>query len=99
MSVKVSVITTIYGVEKYIERCATSLFEQTMTSDIEFIFVDDCSKDRSVDKLKTLIEAYPYRQDQVKLLIHEENKGLPQARLTGLKQAIGEYIWFVDNDV
>lgn len=98
MDIKVSIITTIYGVEKYIERCATSLFEQTMTSDIEFIFVDDCSKDNSIEKLKSLIKKYPLRSNQIKLLIHEENKGLPQARLTGLKQASGKYIWFVDSD-
>ena len=98
MSVKVSVITTIYGVEKYIERCVTSLFEQTMTSGIEFIFVDDCSKDGSIGKLNDLIEKYPSRHHQVKLLRHQENKGLPQARLTGLRHAIGEYIWFVDSD-
>lgn len=98
MCVKVSVITTIYGVEKYIERCVTSLFEQTMTSGIEFIFVDDCSKDGSIGKLNDLIEKYPSRHHQVKLLRHQENKGLPQARLTGLRHAIGEYIWFVDSD-
>ena len=40
---KVSVIIPIYGVEKYIERCARHLFEQTL-DDIEFIFVDDCTK-------------------------------------------------------
>lgn len=98
MSVKVSVIVTIYGVEKYIKRCVTSLFEQTMTSDIEFIFVDDCSKDQSIVKLNALIEAYPLRKSQTKLLSHDVNKGLPQARLTGLNQARGEYIWFVDSD-
>lgn len=98
MSINVSVIVTIYGVEKYIERCVISLFEQTMTSDIEFIFVDDCSKDQSIEKLKALIATYPSRQKQIKLLTHDKNRGLPQARLTGLIHAVGEYIWFVDSD-
>ena len=44
---KVSVIIPVYGVEKYIERCARSLFEQTL-DDIEYIFVDDCSPDNSI---------------------------------------------------
>lgn len=98
MDIKISVIVTIYGVEKYIERCARSLFEQTMTSDIEFIFVDDCSKDHSISKLANLINFYPLRKSQIKLISHSENKGLPQARLTGLNNAKGEYIWFVDSD-
>ena len=48
---KVSVIIAVYGVERYMERCARSLFEQTL-DDIEFIFVDDCSSDRSIDILQ-----------------------------------------------
>ena len=46
---KVSVVIPVYGVEKYIERCARSLFEQTMQEGIEFIFIDDCSPDRSIE--------------------------------------------------
>ena len=40
---KVSILTPIYGVEKYIEQCARSLFEQSYAS-IEYIFVDDCTQ-------------------------------------------------------
>ena len=50
--VKVSVCIPVYGVEQFIERCACSLFEQTMRDGIEFIFVDDCSPDRSVQRLQ-----------------------------------------------
>ena len=52
---KVSVIIPVYGVEKYIERCARSLFEQTL-DDIEFIFVNDCTPDRSICILKTTLD-------------------------------------------
>ena len=52
---KISVIIPVYGVEKYIERCARSLFEQTL-DDIEFIFVDDCTPDRSMEILSQIIE-------------------------------------------
>ncbi len=51
---KVSVVIPVYGVEKYIERCARSLFEQTL-DDIEYIFVNDCTKDRSIDILNEVI--------------------------------------------
>ncbi len=53
--IKVSVIIPVYGVERYIERCARSLFSQTMTDGIEFIFVDDHTPDRSIDIVHTLI--------------------------------------------
>ena len=54
---KVSVIIPVYGVEKYIERCARSLFEQTL-DDIEYIFVDDCSPDKSIAILENIIKEY-----------------------------------------
>lgn len=57
---KVSVVIPIYGVEKYIERCARSLFEQSL-DDIEFVFMDDCSPDKSVIILKRVIEEYTQR--------------------------------------
>ena len=63
---KVSVVIPVYGVEKYIERCARSLFEQTYDN-IEYIFVDDCTKDRSIEILQKVLEDYPNRKNQVKI--------------------------------
>lgn len=94
---KVSVIVPIYGVEKYIERCAVSLLEQTLV-DMEFIFVDDCSKDDSVNILINILEKYPLRKKQSIILRHEHNKGLSRARETGIKAASGEYIAHCDSD-
>lgn len=94
---KVSVIIPVYGVEKYIERCARSLFEQTL-EDMEFIFVDDCTKDNSIEILKQTIKEYPNRQTQIKIVRHEINKGLPQARTTGLGYVTGEYVAHCDSD-
>ena len=94
---KVSVIIPVYGVEKYIERCARSLFEQTL-NDIEYIFVDDCTPDNSISILRKVLYEYPNREKQVKILRHEKNKGLAQARQTGLKIASGEYIAHCDSD-
>ena len=94
---KVSVIVPVYGVEKYIERCARSLFKQTL-EDIEFIFVDDCTPDKSIEILKNVLEDYPLRKDQVKIVSHEKNMGLPIARQSGLKVASGDYIIHCDSD-
>lgn len=94
---KVSVIIPVYGVERYIERCAVSLFEQTL-DDIEYIFVDDCSPDRSIEILNQVIGEYPRRKDQVQIIHHASNQGLALARQTGLKAATGEYIAHCDSD-
>ena len=98
MSVKVSVCVPIYGVESYIERCARSLFEQTMKEGIEFIFVNDCTKDKSIEILEKVLAEYPHRKDQVKIIHHEKNGGLVAARKTGLAHASGEYIIHCDSD-
>lgn len=94
---KISIIIPVYGVESYIERCARSLFEQTL-DDIEYIFVNDCTKDRSIIILKNIIEQYPQRKKQVRIINHDENKGLPIARQTGMKYANGKYIIHCDSD-
>lgn len=97
MLTKVSVIIPIFKVEKFIERCARSLFEQTLR-EVEFIFVDDASPDRSMEILHRTLTDYPERQEQIRILTHEQNKGLPSARNTGLEVATGEYIFHCDSD-
>ena len=94
---KVSIIVPVYNVEDFIERCIRSLMEQTL-EDVEFIFVDDCSSDSSVDKLQETIVLYPSQHSRIKILSHSCNKGLPAARNTGLKEAQGEYIFHCDSD-
>ena len=98
MQVKISVCIPVYGVEKYIERCARSLFEQTMKDGVEFIFVDDCTKDNSIGILENVLNDYPERKEQVKIVHHEKNGGLVAARKTGLKHASGEYVIHCDSD-
>lgn len=94
---KVSILVPVYGVEKFIERCAISLFEQTF-EDIEYVFVNDCTPDKSIDILKEVLEKYPDRKAQVKIINHEVNKGLAGARNTGVENANGDYILHVDSD-
>ena len=92
---KVSVIVPIYGVERYIERCARSLFSQTFKS-VEIIFVNDCTKDGSMEVLSSVRNEFP--EANVKVINHEHNMGLPQARRSGVGQATGEFILHVDSD-
>lgn len=97
MRYKVSVIVPIYNVEAFIEKCARSLFSQTLDG-IEYIFVDDCSPDRSIQLLKQILNEYPKRIKDTKIINHKQNKGLAAARNTGFSFASGEYIIFCDSD-
>ncbi len=93
----VSIITPVYGAEDFIGRCAESLFGQTY-ADIEYIFVDDCSPDRSVERMQEVLSRYPHRRPQVKVVRHAKNRGVAAARNTGVAAATGDYIYYVDAD-
>lgn len=97
MSYKVSVLVPIYGVEKYIARCVTSLFEQTYNN-IEYIFVNDCTKDNSLDVLNDILSKYPNRANQVKIITHDVNRGLGCARNTAVESSTGLFVIHVDSD-
>lgn len=94
---KVSVIILVYNVEAYIERCARSLFEQTL-DDIEYIFVNDCTPDNSMTLLGRVIDQYPNRLKQIKTISLTRNMGAAYAREVGIKAATGEYIIHCDSD-
>lgn len=93
----VSVIVPIYNVEKYIGCCVRSLFEQTLEN-MEYIFVNDCTQDSSMEVLKAVIGEYPQRQDQVKVIEFQKNKGVSYARNAGLQASCGLYTIFCDSD-
>ncbi len=95
---EISVIVPVYGVEKHIARCAESLFTQTMTENVEFLFVDDSTNDNSIPILEDVISKFPCLESQVTIIHHRENKGLPAARNTGLMKAKGRYVVHVDGD-
>ena len=94
---KVSVIIPVYAVEQYIERCARSLFEQTLDS-IEFLFINDCTPDKSIDILKRILEEYPHRKNQVVIHNMDVNSGQAAVRKWGILNASGEYIIHCDSD-
>ena len=94
---KVSVIVPIFKVSQYIEKCAISLFEQTL-DDIEYLFIDDCSPDNSVDVLQAVLNKYPQRRDYTRIIRMNVNSGTSVVRALGIKEAKGEYIIHCDSD-
>lgn len=94
---KVTVIVPIYGVEKFIERCARSLFEQTLDG-IEYIFINDCTPDCSIDILKAVLKEYPDCESHTRIVHMPTNLGLPTVRRYGVQLATGEYIIHCDSD-
>lgn len=94
---KVSVAIPVFNAERYIERCARSLFEQTH-GEMEYLFVDDCSPDKSVEVLKKVVDEYSMRKTQVKILRHQKNSGSAAARRTAINAATGEWVGFLDSD-
>lgn len=90
----VSVIIPVFRVAPFVERCVRSLMEQTF-QDVEFIFVDDASTDGSMDIVRNVVAEY---ERDVKILVHDRNRGLPSARNTGLAAASGTFIYHCDSD-
>ncbi len=95
--IKVSIIVPIYNAEQYIKKCAKCLLEQTL-NDIEILFIDDCTPDGSVNVIERLLELYPNREKQVKIIHNDNNQGPLLSRINGILQAKGEYVTFVDSD-
>lgn len=93
---EVSIIIPVYNVSKYIERCLRSALDQSW-KDLEIILVDDCTPDDSMDIVRSVLETSS-RSDIVTILKHEKNRGLSAARNTGVRQAAGDYLYFLDSD-
>lgn len=94
---KISVSIPIYNCEKYIRQCAESLFNQTYPN-IEYIFVDDASQDLSLSILHKVIDEFPQRKEQVKVIPLTANQGSSHARTIGIENMTGEYFIFCDAD-
>ncbi|MFQ2466453.1 glycosyltransferase family 2 protein [Aeromonas caviae] len=93
---KVSVIVPVYNTERYVERAVVSLMEQTLDN-VQFIIIDDGSKDRSLSIINDVIARYPDRQEHV-ILISRENRGVAATRSQGMKLATGDYVIHLDSD-
>lgn len=92
MKSKVSIIIAAYNIQDYIMRCMKSVINQTFEN-IEIIVVNDGSSDSTLE----ILEKLEVQDDRIKI-ITKKNKGLIEARKTGLHHATGEYILFIDGD-
>lgn len=88
----VTVVIPVYNVEKYLDQCVKSVINQSYQN-LEIILVDDGSPDSCPQKCEDWAE----RDSRIKV-IHKKNAGLGMARNTGIENASGEYIYFLDSD-
>ena len=91
--VSISVIVPVYNEEKHIAECLDSVIHQSF-GDIEILVVDDACTDNSI----SIVRDYLKTDDRIKILNHDTNKGLGEARNTGIDHSRGQYIFFLDSD-
>mgnify|MGYP002624596411 CR=1 FL=1 len=97
MNTRVSILIPIYKAEEYIEECLCSVFEQTYHN-IEYVLVNDCTPDNSMQIVKDTLKMYPQRAASVKIIENEINKGITYTRNILWENASGDYIYYVDSD-
>lgn len=95
---KLSIIVPVYKVEKYIQRCLESIMTQEIGNyEVECLLIDDCTPDKSILIAEEMIGNY---QGTIHFVCyrHEHNKGLSEARNTGIRNATGDFVLFIDSD-
>lgn len=97
MVLSVSIVVPVYNVKDYIADCFQSIINQTYSGPMECLFIDDCGNDNSILVLEGLIKAYD-GPIEMRLLHHDKNRGLSGARNTGIANAKGDYLFFLDSD-
>lgn len=97
---KLSIIIPVYNVEQWVGRCLDSCLNQDIPKDdYEIIVVNDGTQDCSMERVQEVQTAQIAQEGKTNIrIINRENGGLSAARNTGLREAIGEYVWFIDSD-
>ena len=93
----ISVIIPVYNASATLFHCLESLDRQTYRN-LELLLVDDCSTDESLRILMSYVEQQSNPDFTIRILRHEENRGVAAARNTALERATGDYIYHVDAD-
>ena len=94
--IKVSILVPFYKVEHYVGRCVESLFTQTYKN-IEYVFVNDCSPDKSMEVINELIDKFDMAS-KCKIIVHETNLGISASRNDCLDNMTGDFFLFIDSD-
>lgn len=97
MEYKISVIIPVYKVEQYIEKCLLSVINQTYKEKFECLIINDATPDNSMTIANRVINNTP-ANICFRVINHEKNNGLSEARNTGIKHSQGTYIYFLDSD-
>lgn len=92
----VTIAMPVYNVEKYVKESILSVLEQTYNN-IELLIVNDCGNDNSMKIVSSIVDNYNGGK-MIHIIKHEYNKGLSEARNTAIKEAKGDYIFFIDSD-
>ena len=92
----ITIVMPVYDVEKYVKEAFLSILNQTYKN-LEIIIVDDCGNDKSMDIVQEVLIKRP-KENRVKIIRHNKNQGLSVARNTAIKEASGEFIYFIDSD-
>lgn len=95
--INVSILMPIYKVEQYLEKTLDSVFTQTYPY-LDFVFVNDCSPDNSLQVLIKTITKYNISEERYTIITHEQNEGIAVSRADCIAHAKGDYIFFVDSD-
>lgn len=99
MKNKISIISTFYNAEQYLDQSIQSVLKQTCQNiNIEYILINDCSTDNSLDVAKEKIKDFEKENFSVSILTTENNLGCGGARKFGIEHATGDYFMFLDAD-
>lgn len=95
--VDVSIVIPVYKVESFVERCLRSVMAQTYQGKLECILVDDCTPDRSIEIVQQILVSYT-GNISFRIVWNKQNEGPAVTRNSGIKEASGEYVYFLDAD-
>ena len=96
----ISIIVPVYNAANYIEETIKTVVNQTY-QDWELLLVDDCSRDGSAEVIQAAINRYEQEgiaKGRIRLILKQQNEGAAKARNTGITEACGRYIAFLDSD-
>ena len=95
---EVSIIIPVYNASAFVKECLDSVMAQTMTDGVECILIDDCSIDNTLEEIQSIINVNTNGNVNISLLRQERNQGPSAARNWGVREAQGEYVFFLDAD-